>query len=317
MHRQFRKLLENAKGISQYIIAIVIDIRGFTPFCQTVDSVDVATYIKKVYIKIIDACFPDASFYKPTGDGLVVVIPYTEESLKEVMKSTMESCLNLLQDFGNLCKNEHMINFDTPNKIGIGITRGSACCITSEDKILDYSGKVLNLASRLMDVARPSGIVFDSSFGFGLLSKEKQELFSEEAIYVRGIAEEKPITVYYSNKYTLIPASYKEPIKEPKWENVRHVTLFEKFKLLEPNLILTLKGKPLDKKRIAVRIMHPGIEGYDMNYHKTVKDKEIDYQKRGRRHLIFFEVKPLVKLFESAGAKEGTPITFDIDYPVE
>ena len=74
MNEGFRKLLEKATGKSQYIIVIVLDIRGFTPFCQIADSLDVATYIKKIYMKIIDDYFPDASFYKPAGDGLLITI---------------------------------------------------------------------------------------------------------------------------------------------------------------------------------------------------------------------------------------------------
>jgi len=73
-----------------------------------------------------------------------------------------------------------MTNFPTPDKIGIGITRGSVCCIMSGSKILDYSGRNLNLASRLMEMARPSGIVFDESFGLDLLSDEKKVFFYQK-----------------------------------------------------------------------------------------------------------------------------------------
>jgi len=317
MHRQFRKLLENATGISKHIIAVVLDIRGFTPFCQTVDSLDVATYVKKVYMKIIDDYFPQSSFYKPTGDGLLVVIPYDEKSLKEVANTAIESCLNLLEDFEILCSNEPMINFDTPKKMGIRITRGSACCITSEEKILDYSGKVLNLASRLMDIARPSGIVFDSNFGLDLLSSEKKELFLEDSVYVRGVAEEKPMTVYYTKNYTLISDIYKAPIKELKWATVSLVISLKKFKLLPSNMGLDLKSRPLDKNRIAISIKHDSAEGYECCHYYDLHDENIDYVIKGKEHMIRFEIEPFAKMLESEGAKDDTELRFCIDYPTK
>jgi hypothetical protein len=54
MHRKLKRLLHNATGRSEHIMVVNLDIRGFTPFCQAQDSLNVATYIKKVYMKILD-----------------------------------------------------------------------------------------------------------------------------------------------------------------------------------------------------------------------------------------------------------------------
>jgi len=317
MHRQLRKLLENATGVSQYIIAVVLDIRGFTPFCQTVDSLDVATYIKKVYLKIMDDYFSNASFYKPTGDGLLIIIPYTEESLKEVINNTIRNCLDLLQNFSDLCKDEPMINFETPSKIGMGLARGSACCISSGKKILDYSGKVLNLASRLMDMARPSGIILDSSFGLELLADENKAFFVSDTVYIRGIAEEEAINIHYTKAHTLISDIYKKPIKEPKWETVEHKVLFGKFKLLHNFLSLPLVNKPLNEKQIVIRIIHDSIEGYLTQHNLDVGDKGIIYSVRGKKYYVTFPVEPIAKLLESNGVKENMQILFEIEYPTK
>lgn len=75
MHKDFLKLLEKATGRDEYVIAVNLDIRGFTQFSQSVESLPVATYIKKVYLKIMKGYFKNASYYKPTGDGLIVIIP--------------------------------------------------------------------------------------------------------------------------------------------------------------------------------------------------------------------------------------------------
>lgn len=178
MHHQFQELLINAQGISQHIIAIILDIRGFSSFCQQVESPDVGVYISKVYLKIINNYFQFASFYKPTGDGLLVIISYDETNIKERINTTIKTCLRFLKEFSALLTNEPMINYETPDNLGIGLARGSACRIFSGEKILDYSGRILNSASRLMDIARPSGIVFDSSFGYDLLEDNIKELFS-------------------------------------------------------------------------------------------------------------------------------------------
>jgi class 3 adenylate cyclase len=319
MHKQFRELLENATGISQHIIAVVLDIRGFTPFCQTVDSLDVATYVKKVYMKVIDNYFSNASFYKPTGDGLLVVIPYNQQSLKEVVNGTMQSCLNLLKDFPDLCKDDPMVNFKTPARIGIGLARGSACCLSSGNKTLDYSGKVLNLASRLMELARPSGIVFDSGLGFELLSDEIKKLFSNETVYLRSVAEEEPITIYHAKDLTIIQESSKKPINEPKWENVNHTITFGKFELLKTNLTLTLDSKPVDEDHVILRVKHQSEKGYSCVHTFQLPCDGVDYEMVAKRHEVRIYVKPVAKVLrecEVAGSKinEKSKIRFDVDY---
>ena len=50
-----------------------------------------------------------------------------------------------------------MITFELPPDIGIGVARGSATRISTQDGILDYSGRPLNLAARLVNFARPRG----------------------------------------------------------------------------------------------------------------------------------------------------------------
>jgi len=322
MHKEFLKLLEKAKGHSEYIIAVNLDIRGFTSFCQSVESVNVATYITKIYSKIINGYFSNASYYKPTGDGLIIIIPFTAESLKEVANSTMNSCLNLLEKFGSLCINEPMINYDTPQKIGIGLTRGSACCIRTEDKVLDYSGRILNLASRLMDIARPSGIVFDESFGMELLKDETRELFSEEAVYVRGVAEEEPIKIHYTDKHTLIPDSYKQPLKEPKWKTDTYEYSIE---TLESSgieaLSLPLGRKPLDENKITIVISHvnPSVEELRDSYNFSTAQDGIEYKRKGNAHYVLMDVHRTIEFLRRKvkGIPKNTIIRFDAIYPVK
>lgn len=319
MHREFRRLLQDAKGFSQQIVAINLDIRGFTPFCEKRESFDVAAYISLVYMKIIDRYFSYANFYKPTGDGLLVIV-LCEKKVEETVNKTIESCLKLLEDFCSLCEGEELIYFRTPDKIGIGLARGSACCIVSEDKILDYSGRMLNLASRLMDIARPSGIVFDSSLGFNLLSKEKKALFSEETVYVRGIAEEKPIRVYRTKTYTLIPDFHKNPIKEPRWHRQEFVWSpkdLKRMRTVGGTLVwFTLDHKPLDKDQIIVGIYFE-LDGLPMQHFFDVSSETMSYRRRGTVHQITLDLDRLLRFLELHGTTEDTKLAFSIYYPVK
>lgn len=260
MNNEFRKLLDGAKGLTQHVIVVNIDIRGFSSFCQNVkvESLDVATYITKIYAKIIDDFFPEATYYKPTGDGLLIISKYNEDNLKTLVQEIIDFSLKLLDQFSTLLSGDPMITYPTPQNIGIGITRGSACCILSNGVIVDYSGRILNLAARLMDVARPSGIVFDASFGIKLLDKKTQQLFADDKIYVRGVSEKEKLLIYYTKDHTNIDERYKQPFEEIRWEIETRKYLVKVLKELPNNIIRTyLKQKPLNKQMLKIRVSHP------------------------------------------------------------
>jgi len=318
MSIELRRLLENAKGTNEHIIAIVLDIRGFTPFCKEEESLNVANFIKRVYIRIIDDYFPKASFYKPTGDGLLIIITYTPESLKDIMTNTVKTCLSLVQDFGELCKGDSMIYFDTPERIGIGLSRGTACCISSGGTIIDYSGRVINLASRLNDFARPFGIVFDQGFGLPLLPKEMQELFLGENVYVRGIAEDKPMTIYFTKKHTIIPASRKMPLKESEW--VEWTSDVKAFKQLKEDITsgvkimgIELERRPLDEKQITIQYI------YDLDSNRFffwgIDSKGVQLKTTGKKYFVGIANSMIAELCDKIGVKDDSKQKIIISYP--
>lgn len=75
MHTEFRKLLDDVTGVSEFVLAVNIDIRGLSSFSMRVESPETAIYLKRVYTRIIEDYFPNASFFKPTGDGLLIIVP--------------------------------------------------------------------------------------------------------------------------------------------------------------------------------------------------------------------------------------------------
>ena len=85
-----REKLQGAQGDSEFLITVVADIRGFSTFSKIHESPDIAMYIKRFYIQLMDNFFTNAHFFKPTGDGMLMAFPYKEDSLKDVSSKVIE-----------------------------------------------------------------------------------------------------------------------------------------------------------------------------------------------------------------------------------
>lgn len=317
MHRELRKLLTHAIGVSEFVLAINLDIRDFSSFSKRVESPDVAIFIKKVYMKLIDDYFPDASFFKPTGDGLLIIISYNENNLAEIAKKTIDTCLNVLRDFGSFCMNDPMINFSVPQRIGIGLSRGTACRLVSENRVLDYSGRILNLASRLMDFARPSGIVFDDDFGIELLSDEQLKLFAKDSVYIRGISEREPIDIWYTKDFVSIPPTSRQPIEKVKWQKVRHSLTLKQIKERPAQFIHSLPSEPTDPTLVKVEIEYPGVvRGKRREEWLHLWDFDnFKYELEAGKPQVTIQYGALAKQLDKAGVKNSWNVKITIMYP--
>lgn len=316
MHRNFRKLLESAEGVSEFIIAVNVDIRGFSEFSRQVESPDAAMYVKRVYIRLVDDYLTGASFYKPTGDGLLLTFPYNENNLKDVVRSTISKSWKVINNFGKICKNDPMINFPVPQHVGIGIARGTACRIVGGRKILDYSGHVLNLASRLMDIARPSGIVFSDSFGGDLLDATEIKKFRTGKVYLKGIAEDKPIPIYYSKGITKISPIHKAPLNKIKWKAItieRKLSAFAKL----GNFYHTLSERPTDPDEILVEARFPKLsKGRRIPEVHAIFTPEFEYETKGDEYKVLVNMEGIADHAREAGVKDVWTIKLLIKYPV-
>ena len=212
-----REALEEAEGKTEFLIAVVGDIRGFSVFSQRHESEEVALFIKRVYIKLIDEYLPFADYFKATGDGLLVAIHYNEMDVREKAQLAVRACLKAVRDFPSFCKDDPMINFAPPDKLGFGIARGTACCLLSGGTVIDYSGPLLNLASRLMDLARPFGVVLDGAFGVDLLPAPTKKLFRPDKVFIRSLAEREPRPIYALKNAVEVPQAARErpPLSMP------------------------------------------------------------------------------------------------------
>jgi class 3 adenylate cyclase len=321
MSSELRELLKNAEGKPQLVIAVNADVRGFSPFSKR-DSYEVALFIKKVYIKLIDQYFTQASFIKPTGDGLLVVIHFTETNYREVMTGTIKTCLAVLRDFPSFFSGEDAVRYEVPMKIGIGLSSGTVCRLVSGDpdhRTIDYSGKTVNLASRLMEFARPSGIVFDSSVGFELLAPELAELFVKDKVCVRGIAEDSPIDIYHTMD-TVILASDREP--RARWHTDKKemtVRLIRYAARRASSLGFDLATVPADVNLITVRVIYdiPEFKREGKRYIIDMPRSDFSYSLIGAKPEICLEhLSRLATTMDRDDLKDEEIVLFEITYPV-
>lgn len=317
MHKIFRRLLDTAIGESQFVIVVIIDIRGFSAFSQKQESPDTAMFIKRVYMRLIDSYFDFASFYKSTGDGLLFAIPFDENNLKEMVGKTIASCIDCHADFGNICDNDPMINFEVPDKIGIGVARGTACCLVSGENIIDYSGRLLNLTARLTNLARPSGIIIDGSFGIELLDKNMRGKFKEQDVYLDGMYEYEPIQVYFSEEFTEIPNRNTEPIAVMKWRHKYDTKPFGDLTKLH-KFEYHLPSEATSAEDIKVTARHDKIiRGKATKKYYTIHDcKDLAYYQvvAGKPKVVIDFPKLCSKLKEAGQIKTNMDVIIDIAY---
>ena len=315
--------MEGASGKQEHVVAVNIDIRGFSAFCTAVESPDVALFVRNVYKKLIDRYFPDAPFIKPTGDGLLIVIPitpYTDKNLKKTAANTIETCLKALEAFGSFCDEDLTIYFKkrVPRRIGIGLSMGSACRLVSDDKTLDYSGSPLNLASRLMEAARPSGIVLDASLG-ATIPDDLKELFSKGSIFLYGIAEREPVEVYYTKEYTRIPQTYKQRLDFRKWRTSEATPIrLEQIELMDAkgqDLVLTLDSKPVDPDHISVEVHFPEPIRVKRGVGSTLF-YDFEYSFEGGEPLVVVDSGKLVKTLREYGFDKNHEAKLISKFPI-
>lgn len=257
--RDFREALDSAIGVSEFVLALNLDIRGFTNWSLGVDSAQTALYVKKVYGKLIDRYFLEAAMVKPTGDGLFVIEAFAEKDLESYVKRSVKNSLEIVETFGSLCDDEPMINFPVPQNIGIGLSRGSACRLSSGDVTLDYSGRVLNLAARLMDLARPRGLVFDEGLGVDLLDKDVIDGFSQDDVYLKGASPREAVAIYYRPEQIEIPEANRHPIGEKRWEQAKLEMTRKQLEEVSSNWRFDLDPQPIDNHEAECQVIHEAV----------------------------------------------------------
>jgi class 3 adenylate cyclase len=315
----FREKLDDAKGFSEFVIALNLDIREFSDWSLRVDSAQTALYVKKIYANLIDRFFAEAAFVKPTGDGLLVIIDFEEDELADTVGKTVESSMTIVNEFANLCSDDPIVNFDVPEEVGIGISRGAASRLASDDTTLDYSGRVLNLASRLMDIARPKGVVFDSRLGVDLLPPDVKSEFEERAVYLKGVSPRVPIDVMCWPDTVKIQAANRFPIGEPHWEKIEDTnTLRSLSRLDSDNLFFGLADHPPDPSTVTCVVIHDSVtpggrRSKEFNSHFQFP---VEYVDAAGEPKAMLNRGDLVERLQGDGVGPTWPVMIEISYRV-
>jgi class 3 adenylate cyclase len=258
LHERLRELLTSAGAESCQIVATFLDIRAFSTFSARGESFDSALYLRSVFNNILSSHFDDTSFFKPTGDGLLLIheLPLNAEQVPEIVSSILSRAVTLVGSFGQITADDFMINFPVPQKLGVGIARGSATRLVSDGGVLDYTGRCLNLAARLLDKARPSGVVFSDSHAKQLMTPEVALLFTNDAVCIRGISEEEPMAISISTGVE-IAASDREPIPEARHIWGEAVTLSVNEVRKSSSHAFYLPRPPRSYERVGVNVEYP------------------------------------------------------------
>jgi class 3 adenylate cyclase len=188
-------LLPEAEGAAAHAVVVVFDIRGFSAYSTQVDSAEAAVYLKRIYLAALRQYFKDPSYFKPTGDGMLLVFEYKDDyaAYTALAARVVTASLRFVADFSALTAHDIMLTSRTPTQVGIGIARGPATRIHSRSFTLDYSGRAINLAARLADLARPEGVVV---LGDIAIPESASPQFVDARVHIRGIAETVPLSVY-------------------------------------------------------------------------------------------------------------------------
>jgi class 3 adenylate cyclase len=258
LHERLRELLGSARAEGCQVVATFVDIRGFSTFSAHGQSFDVALYLRSVFNTILSTHFDDAAFFKPTGDGLLLIheLPSDAQGVPQVVSSILSRAVELVRVFGQITADDYMINFPVPQKLGVGIARGSATRLISDSGVLDYTGRCLNLAARLMDKARPSGVVFSDSHAKQLMTPEIAMLFTDDGVCIRGISEQEPIPIMVS-KEVEIAASDREPTPDAsnRWGDPVTMPVAEVRE--SSGHAFYLRRSPRANERLGVHVEYP------------------------------------------------------------
>jgi hypothetical protein len=204
-----------------------------------------------------------------------------------------------------------MINFLLPQAIGFGIARGTACCLFSGEQILDYSGHLLNLASRLNDLARPSGIVLDGNYLSSVIPEAQRGMFKEQEVYLRSIAEDKPMKVFYLDKYVRVSELSLSPLAGETWKTIVKTFTKNQFDRLADIWAedLPTPVKSQDKIKVIITAPKKGLKGYS-----AIIDVDFSYIEAGSNPTLELNIAKVRDDSDIKSLAKNAKMTLKIEY---
>ena len=179
----------------EHVVVLFVDIRSCTQWMTGVASVDVLEDFLRAFYTVVQDQFPTGAC-KPLGDGAMVVVPYAtlpHNSALEVLFQDILSAMALVERrFVALCREvEIAAGHTTRLQLGWGVTRGIVHALPQ-----DYLGMVINEASRLCHLARPSGVIIDrEDFPTLPLLAGLPFLLTPAEVQIRGVRALMPVWI--------------------------------------------------------------------------------------------------------------------------
>ncbi len=307
---------KNANGRSDFVIAVVCDIRGFASFSKNHEAPDIAMFSKRFFVKLLEDYFVDADFAKSTGDGLLLLFRYSETTLLRVAESVLKSCAKVVRDFPTMMKNDSMINYAVPDAVGFGIARGTAFCLYTDDEVVDYSGQTLNLASRLNELARPHGIVVDGTFMMSVIPAKMRGMFATDSVYVRGISEETPREIFCSAD-VVIPNGVKTA--ERPLRSVDHNVTAGFVKKMPDNLTIKMPEEPTASVPCIAKVqwVHSTASWLRPNAPEYTQWRQLTYtnvERTADGYFVHLKTNEITRIIAEEGLPSRANLTIRVQY---
>lgn len=187
-------------GTSVDVLVMFCDLRGFTEATAhlLLDAEASAKVASHLYQHVVDYCSikplgTRGPSFKPAGDGLLVVweLPANLSDVKRQVNMMVSQIISMYDEF-SLPVGLVPVPIQ-PGKLGVGVARGKAarlriCQAKSKGRPLeDYFGNPVNLASKLQNLARPSGVVLDEESLDPVLRNDIRAKLSHKSQDVTGV----------------------------------------------------------------------------------------------------------------------------------
>jgi class 3 adenylate cyclase len=260
MGQSLQELLPGAIGQSTHVVAVFVDVRGFSTYAGHAESVETAIFLRKLYLAILNDFINEFDFAKPTGDGLMIIRCFSEEEISDVCIDTIEKCKQLVEMYPSIFEDDPMLSRRLPEHIGIGVALGAATRLSAREETIDFSGRPLNLAARLMDLARPEGVVFDRRVRLAIGKAEVAATVEcDDNVHIKGVAEDEAIEVYFWPEWTVLPDSVHFPMGEYEWVKGTEVSLTLAEMRETGSFLFPLNIEPAFPDEIKIKFRYPAL----------------------------------------------------------
>ena len=108
-----------------------------------------------------------------------------------------------------------------------------------------------------MDLARPRGVVFSDTLGHHLLIGEYATQFSSDSVYIKGLAESTPLTVFIAQEMVTLPESSRHPLNRYDRTTTEEKTYPLKRLQVMGDFLHPLPTRPVVTDKIVVHVRFP------------------------------------------------------------